>query len=105
LIEQRRAEDAQEFNMTKAVSLGQFKGHEVFAKRKIERLEAIAYLDSKGTVAERKAKSKLDPMVIAAGDEHANLVEEVVTLQLQMDGNNALIRIWQTQEATLRKGV
>lgn len=105
MIEQRRAEDAQDFNMVNAVILGELKGKEVFTKRKIDRVKAIAFLDTEGTVAERNAKTELDMKVIQAGDEYADLVAEVTTLKLQMDAQDSLIRIWQTQEATLRKGV
>ena len=105
MIEQRRAEDAQEFNMTHAEILGTLKGTEIFTKRKIERLKAIAFLDKKGTIAERNAQTELDAEVIKAGNEYADIVAEATTIKLRMDAQDSLIRIWQTQEATLRKGV
>ena len=79
---------------------GQVEATEHIAKQ----AEALAFLKSGGTVAERQSAARTEPKVKDAWEAHANAIADYRTLQAQRKTAERHIDVWRTQSASRRQG-
>ena len=105
MIDEKQVERALFFLRDNAVKAGQLAGAVKEAEARRKASMAISFLEANGTVAERDARSRVDPAVTRAYSDYCDAVSEYETIKLQISAAETLIEVWRTQNSNRRAGI
>lgn len=105
MVTEDSADKAWHFIRDNAKRHGQLKAAVLFCEYKVKRARSQAFLEAEGTVAEREATAWVSPDVIAATEEHRDMVAEETMLRDQMEAANMAFEKWRTEQANQRAGI
>ena len=105
MINDDQVEKALFYIRDSASEAGQLAGAVKEAEARRKASMAIAFLQATGTVAEREARSRTDPAVMAAYHDYCESVAAYEKLKLEIKAGEMLIDVWRTENSNRRAGI
>ena len=104
MIDRTRMEQAMDYLASTDEEYAQLRTNVKRCEYLLKRKEAIAYMSHEGTVKEREVRSRLDPDVQTAYDDHTDSMELFERIAAKRQTEALIIEIWRSLESSRRVG-